>query len=207
LVKRSVVIFYFSEKVSFARCDLADFDVNNFFWGMKRLDKLKEIFKSFSVDLIVNFTFFYIFQNNSNPKNCHMNKIFLIGRLVKEPEIRTTTSGKKVASFSIAVSNGKDQNGQELTQYFNCSAWEKLAEIVENYVHKGTKVAVIGKLQNRTWDKPDGTKGYSTDILANELEILTSKAESEAMAQRSGGDNSDMPQQNVDEIDVSNMPF
>ena len=173
----------------------------------KKLDKLKEIFKSFSVDLIVNFTFFYIFQNNSNPKNSHMNKIFLIGRLVKEPEIRTTTSGKKVASFSIAVSNGKDQNGQELTQYFNCSAWEKLAEIVENYVHKGTKVAVIGKLQNRTWDKPDGTKGYSTDILANELEILTSKAESEAMAQRSGGDNSDMPQQNVDEIDVSNMPF
>src|SRR4028119_2162766 len=111
-----------------------------------------------------------------------MNKIILIGRLVKDPEIRSTATGKKVASFSIAVSDGKDQNGQEITQYFNCTAWEKKAEIIEMYIKKGHKIAVVGKLQNRTWDKPDGTKGYATDILVSELEILTSKAEAENMS-------------------------
>jgi len=114
-----------------------------------------------------------------------MNKVFLIGRLTKDPEIRVTQTGKKVASFSIAVSDGKDQNGQELTQYFNCSAWERLAEIIEMYTPKGTKVCVIGKLQNRSWDKPDGTKGYATDILVRELEILSSKSEMQNSALKS----------------------
>jgi len=138
-----------------------------------------------------------------------MNKIIIIGRLVKDPEIRSTTTGKKVASFSVAVSDGKDQNGQEITQYFNCTAWEKKAEIIELYIRKGHKIAIIGKLQNRTWDKPDGTKGYATDILVNELEILTSKMEAENMSQRETGD---MPSggtsgdYNPDEIDVT-MPF
>ena len=138
-----------------------------------------------------------------------MNKIILIGRLVKDPEIRSTATGKKVASFSIAVSDGKDQNGQEITQYFNCTAWEKKAEIVELYVKKGHKIAIVGKLQNRSWDAPDGTKKYATDILVSELEILTSKAEAESMSHRETGD---MPHNNAnrdfnpDEIDVT-MPF
>jgi single-strand DNA-binding protein len=107
-----------------------------------------------------------------------MNKVFLIGRLVKDPEIRTTSTGKKVASFSLAISDGKDQSGQEITQFFNGSAWERLAEIIEMYVKKGTKVAIFGSLKNRSWDAPDGTKRYATDILAREMEILSSKNES-----------------------------
>lgn len=107
-----------------------------------------------------------------------MNKLFLIGRLTKDAEIRVTGSGKKVASFSIAVNEGKDSSGQEIVQFFNCSAWEKLAEVIESYVPKGTKVAVIGSLKNRSWDKPDGTKGYATDVLVRELEILSSKQDS-----------------------------
>lgn len=138
-----------------------------------------------------------------------MNKTILIGRLVKDPEIRSTATGKKVASFSIAVSDGKDQNGQEITQYFNCTAWEKKAEIVELYIRKGHKIAIVGKLQNRTWDKPDGTKGYATDILVSELEILTSKIEAENMSHRETGDmphNNTNKDYNPDEIDVT-MPF
>lgn len=138
-----------------------------------------------------------------------MNKTILIGRLVKDPEIRSTSTGKKVASFSIAVSDGKDQNGQEITQYFNCTAWEKKAEIVELYIRKGHKIAIVGKLQNRTWDKPDGTKGYATDILVSELEILTSKIEAENMSHRETGDmpyNNTNKDYNPDEIDVT-MPF
>lgn len=155
-----------------------------------------------------------------------MNKIFLIGNLTKDPEIRSTSTGKKVASFSIAVNEGKDANGQEVVQYFNLSAWEKLAEIIESYVKKGTKVAAIGRLQNRSWDKPDGTKGYATDVVVRELEILTSRADAERMAQQTQTDGSEsmesgsvqakkikksdsegeLPEIDVDSINVQ-MPF
>lgn len=155
-----------------------------------------------------------------------MNKVFLIGNLTKDPEIRSTSTGKKVASFSIAVNEGKDTNGQEVVQYFNLSAWEKLAEIIESYVKKGTKVATIGRLQNRSWDKPDGTKGYATDVVVRELEILTSRADAERMAQQTQVDGSEsmgsgsmqtkktkksdsegeLPEIDVDSINVQ-MPF
>lgn len=115
-----------------------------------------------------------------------MNKVILIGNLTKDPEIRTTSTGKKVASFSLAVNDGKDSNGQELVQYFNCTAWDKTAEIIESYIKKGYKVGIGGKLKNRSWDKPDGTKGYATDITVNDLEILTSRIEGERLAQNAG---------------------
>lgn len=157
-----------------------------------------------------------------------MNKVFVIGRLTKDPEIRTTSTGKKVANFSIAVNEGKDQSGNDRVQYFNLSAWDRLAEILEKYVKKGTRVACVGSLQNRSWDKPDGTKGYATDISAREVEILSSRAESEAMAQAGGGASSaapsapsggnstpsapaeppkqELPEINVDDINIQ-MPF
>ncbi len=129
-----------------------------------------------------------------------MNKIFLIGRLTASPTIKTTTTGKKVVSFSLAVSDGKDQSGQNLTQYFNCTAWAKTADIIESYVQKGQLISIVGKLQNRTWDKPDGTKAYTTDILVNELEMLSSKGSNTSVDEPKG-------ETNVDDIDVSNMPF
>jgi len=134
-----------------------------------------------------------------------MNKTILIGRLTKDPEIRVTQTGKKVASISIAVSDGKDQNGQQVSQYFNCVAWEKLADVMEMYTPKGTKVCVSGKLQNRSWTKQDGTKAYATDILVNELEILSSKSEKESQQKQT------IPSQKIPEIDVADidvsMPF
>ena len=125
-----------------------------------------------------------------------MNKVFIIGRLTKDPEIRATQTGKKVASFSLAVNEGKDSNGQEIVQFFNCSGWDRLAEIVELYVKKGTKVAVIGSLKNRTWDKPDGTKGNATDIQVKELEILSSKLDA-AGDQQAGFAGNTTPQANT----------
>lgn len=107
-----------------------------------------------------------------------MNKVILIGRLTKEPEIRITQSGKKVASFSLAVDDGKNPNGGKQAQFFNCTAWEKTAEITEKYVNKGSQVCIIGKLENRSWEK-DGVKKYSTDIFVKELEMLSSKKESQ----------------------------
>ena len=106
-----------------------------------------------------------------------MNKVILIGRLVKDPEAKMTTTGKKVVSFSLAMNEGKSKDGADLVSYFNCSAWERTAEIVENYARKGTKICVVGRLQNRSWDKPDGTKGYATDIIASEIELLSARGE------------------------------
>jgi len=114
-----------------------------------------------------------------------MNKVILVGRMAKDPEVRVTTAGKKVASFTIAVDDGK-RDGEKQSQFFNCTAWEKLAELVEMYVAKGTRVGVAGRLQNRSWDKPDGTKGYATDVVVTELDILSTKAESEAMKSSDG---------------------
>lgn len=159
-----------------------------------------------------------------------MNKVILIGRLTRDPEMRTTNTGKKVASFSIATNEGKNGQGQDIVQYFDISAWDRLADIVESYVKKGTRVAIVGSLRNRTWDGPDGTKRKATDITARELEILTTRAESQAMQQAAGNNpapaaqssspkpaeaapaaapKQDLPEIDVNELDDMNvqMPF
>jgi single-strand DNA-binding protein len=134
-----------------------------------------------------------------------MNKVFLIGRLTKDPEIRVTTTGKKVCNFSIAINDGKDSSGQELTTFMNCIAWERLAEILEMYVKKGVKVCVIGSIRNRSWDKPDGSKGYATEVNVREMEILTTKAEmanldsSDTRNNSSASSNDTQDQSNQDE--------
>lgn len=158
-----------------------------------------------------------------------MNKVILVGRLTKDAEIRTTQTGKKVASFSIAVDDGKDSSGQRLTSYFNCTAWDSLADLIEQFVKKGHRLAVTGKLQNRSWDKPDGTKGYATDISVRELEMLTTKAEADTIANSSSSNDSttapssktspaskpaatkapetELPEIDVDSINSVQMPF
>lgn len=143
-----------------------------------------------------------------------MNKIILLGNLTKDPEIKATQTGKKIASFSLAVNDGKDPNGNDLVQYFNLTAWEKKAEVIEKYVKKGHKLLITGKLQNRTWDKPDGTKAYATDILVLEMEMLTSKAESERIetstlagsTQSTKSMDNDLPKIDINSLNI-HMPF
>jgi single-strand DNA-binding protein len=106
-----------------------------------------------------------------------MNKVILLGRLTKTPESKSTQTGKKVVSFTIAVDDGKNQSGEKQSQFFNCTAWERTADIIQNYTDKGSQILVVGKLQNRSWDKGDGTKGYATDVLVNEIELLGGKKE------------------------------
>lgn len=142
-----------------------------------------------------------------------MNKVFLIGRLTKDPESRVTSSGKKVVSFSMAINEGKSREGSELVSYFNVTAWEKLGEIVENYARKGTKVSVVGRLQNRSWDKPDGTKGYATDIVAQEMELLSGRGETDSSGApeqqpakpATKSNKKDEPEDKLPEIDIDSM--
>ena len=105
-----------------------------------------------------------------------VNKVFLLGNVGKDPEIRTTAGGMTVASFSLATADrAKDQQGNwaDKTEWHNLVAFQRTAEIVRDYVKKGTQVFVEGKIQTRSWDdKESGQKKYRTEILINELSLL-----------------------------------
>lgn len=104
-----------------------------------------------------------------------VNKVILIGNLGKDPELRYAPSGSAVASFSLATSEQwKDQEGnpQERTSWHNIVVWGKLAEIAAEYLKKGNKVYVEGRLQYRDYETKDGNKRYVTEIVLNDLVML-----------------------------------
>src|ERR1700751_5885769 len=110
-----------------------------------------------------------------------VNKVILVGNLGKDPEVKFTPSGMQVAKFSIATNEGyKDKSGQwqERTEWHNIVAWQRLAEIVGEYVKKGSKLYIEGRLQTSSWDdKETGQKKYKTEIVANELVLLGGRGE------------------------------
>jgi len=113
-----------------------------------------------------------------------VNKVILVGNLGKDPEVKYTPSGTAVAKFSLATNEGyKDKAGQwqERTEWHNVVAWQRLAEIVGEYVKKGSKVYIEGRLQTSSWDdKETGQKKYKTEIVANELVLLGGRGEGDA---------------------------
>lgn len=115
-----------------------------------------------------------------------LNKVQLIGYLGKDPELRKMDNGTSVTTFSVATNESyKDQSGKliERTEWHRCVAWSKLAELLNEYLHKGSKVYVEGKLQTRSWDDKDGTKRYSTEIIVSEFVFLDSKDKTEKSEQ------------------------
>ncbi|MCU0351548.1 MAG: single-stranded DNA-binding protein [Flavobacterium sp.] len=107
------------------------------------------------------------------------NKVQLIGNLGNNPEVKTLDGGKKMAKFSVATNetyrNAKGEKVVE-TQWHNLIAWGKVAEIAEKFLHKGSEVALEGKLINRSYNDKDGNKKYVTEIQVNELLMLGEKA-------------------------------
>ena len=106
-----------------------------------------------------------------------MNKVFLIGRLTADPELRYTQNQTPVASFSVAVDrrySGKD-GGQKETDFFPCVAWRGTGEFVNKYFSKGSKIVIEGRIQNRDWTDKDGNKRRSTEIICDEIEFGESK--------------------------------
>ena len=105
-----------------------------------------------------------------------MNKVFQIGNLTKDPEVRSTGSGISVCSFTIAVQRRfQSQAGEKVTDFFPVTCWRTLADNCGKYLSKGSKVAVVGELQTRTYDAKDGSKRYVTEIVADEVEFLSPK--------------------------------
>ena len=103
-----------------------------------------------------------------------MNKVYLIGNLTRDPEMRSTSTGIPVCNFSIAVNRRKRADGQQETDFFNIVAWRQLAELCSRYLAKGRKVAVSGSIQTRTYEAQDGSKSSAFDIVADEVEFLSS---------------------------------
>ena len=104
-----------------------------------------------------------------------MNKVILIGRLVADPEIRYTQSGKAVASYRLAVDRPFKQDGQQEADFINCVAWGKTGEFAGNYLRKGTKIAVEGRIQTGSYTNRDGQKVYTTEVIVEDQEFAESK--------------------------------
>lgn len=104
-----------------------------------------------------------------------MNKVILIGRLVADPDIRHTQSGKCVASYRLAVDRPFKSDGQPEADFINCVAWGKNGEFCQRYLHKGMKIALEGRIQTRTYDDKDGKKVYVTEVIVEHHEFCESK--------------------------------
>jgi single-strand DNA-binding protein len=147
----------------------------------------------------------------------NLNRAMIIGNLTRDPETRTTPNGQTVTNFSIATSFvWKDASGakQEKPEYHNIVAWGKLAEICQQYLGKGRKVYVEGRLQTRDWEGQDGVKRYRTEIVAENM-IMLDRAP-EGSAPRATAPYAQAPSPNIqapktntpdDEIKVEDIPF
>ena len=125
-----------------------------------------------------------------------MNKVILIGRLSQEPEMRTTPNGVATTSFNIAVQrNFTNQNGEREADFFRVVAWRKQAENIARYCHKGTQVAVEGRLQNNNYEAQDGTRRYSIDVIADNVSFLGSRGD--------GNSSSSAPQNMENDVEVN----
>lgn len=135
-----------------------------------------------------------------------MNRVMLIGRLTANPELRYTASNVPFARFSLAVnrtfSNG---NGERQTDFLNIIVWRKQAENVCNYLNKGSLVSVEGRIQTGSYDDKDGNKRYTTDIVADSVQFLESKGQSNGSNDNvTPYDYQDAPS---NDVDVENDPF
>jgi single-strand DNA-binding protein len=104
-----------------------------------------------------------------------LNKVMIIGNLGKDPEMRYTADGKALTSFSVASSrsySGSDGERKEETEWFSVVTWQKLAEQCSQFLQKGRKVYVEGRLQTRSWDTPEGEKRYRTEVIAEKVVFL-----------------------------------
>ena len=152
----------------------------------------------------------------------NLNKAMIIGNLTRDPEVRTTPAGASVVSFGVATNFvWTDANGQkqEKAEFHNVVAWRKLADIIGQYLKKGSKVYIEGRLQTRDWTGQDGVKRYRTEIIAENMIMLDSKGNS-AGFERAASKSADLPtieepapapkmeaESDSDEIKLEDIPF
>ena len=141
-----------------------------------------------------------------------MNKAILIGNLTRDPEVRTTNSGVSVCTFTIAINRRvANQQGVREADFINIVAWRQLAELCGRYLAKGRKVAVVGSIQTRSYDAQDGSKRYVTEVVADEVEFIstpqddgrTNRSDDIPLEPMDNGPRAGM----MDEVDDDELPF
>ncbi len=143
----------------------------------------------------------------------NLNKAMIIGNLTRDPEAKTTPSGQAVTTFGVATNLvWTDQSGekQKRVEFHNIVAWRKLAEICAQYLHKGSKVYIEGRLQTHDWEGQDGVKRYRTEIIAENMIMLDSKGSGNGSNNDTPPPSDDAPRGSVssgDEIQVEDIPF
>ena len=136
-----------------------------------------------------------------------MNKVYLIGNLTRDPELSETTGGVAYCRFAIAVNRTfVNADGTRDADFFNITVWRGQAENCGKFLKKGSKVAIVGSLQNRTYEDKDGVKRNVIDVVANEVEFLTPKnAQSDDMDMPVTSARRERPQ--LEEVDDNQLPF
>ncbi len=119
-----------------------------------------------------------------------MNKVILMGRLARDPELRQTPNGVSVARLTIAVNRRfAAKDGQQTADFISCTAWRQTAEFICRYFQKGSMIAVVGSIQTRSWDDKDGKRQFATDVVIDEAYFTGSRAESGTQGNYGGGYN------------------
>ncbi len=146
-----------------------------------------------------------------------LNRVMILGRLTRDPEVRSTPSGQSVANVGVATSRvWKDTSGtrQERPEYHNVVLWGKLADIAGQYLGKGRRVYIEGRLETRDWTGQDGVKRYRTEIIAENLIMLDAPRSGQSQGESTSGMRSDedrapAPPTSIpdDEIKVEDIPF
>lgn len=113
----------------------------------------------------------------------NFNKAILGGRMVADPELKTTQSGLSVTTFTIAVSRKAKSGEQAQTDFLNVTAWRQTAEFITKFFHKGSSICVVGSIQTRSWTDGQGQKKYATEILADEAYFADSRADGQTQTQ------------------------
>ena len=114
-------------------------------------------------------------------ENNMINRVVLVGRLTKEPELRTTPSGSKVCNYTMAVNRNRKVDGQPDADFINCTSWNKTAEIINQYLSKGSLIAVEGHIQTNSYNNNNGNKIYETHVLVENVQFLSSKSSGQSV--------------------------
>jgi len=139
-----------------------------------------------------------------------MNKVILVGRITKDPELKTVQSGSAVVNFTVAInrpttSNNGDQN-QSNADYINCVIWNKQAENLAKYVKKGQLIGVEGRIQTRTYDA-NGTTRYITEVLCDNVQFLDTKKDNGSSQEQSDDEQNDDFANKISNVNDNDLPF
>lgn len=138
-----------------------------------------------------------------------MNNVCLVGRLTKDPELRTIANGNMTTTVTVAINRPfTNQAGEREADFIQVVVWNRQAENLAKYCFKGSQVGVIGRIQTRSYDAQDGTKRYVTEVVAENVTFLSSKNENQGFSNQNYNDNQSMPEVNNESTaDISEDPF